>query len=136
MNTILAAPDLLRIEKISFRFDEAGLAVKTWPPKSACPSCGWQSDKAHSRYQRHLADLPWEGVAVKLILSARKFFRLNPDCRRRIFCERLPGLAAPVEIATSCRTINFSEDVEPDFIGREVASLQIPEIGVGTTADS
>jgi len=42
-----------------------------------------------------MADLPWEGVAVKLILSVRKFFGLNPDCRRQIFCERLPGLAAP-----------------------------------------
>src|SRR5215510_838194 len=95
MNTILAAPDLLKIEKISFRSDEVRLVVKTWLPKATCSSCGWQSDKAHSRYQRLLADLPWEGVAVKLILSVRKFFCPNPDCRRRIFCERLPGLAAP-----------------------------------------
>jgi len=57
------------------------------------PPCGWHSDKAHSRYQRFLADLPWEGVAVKLILSVRKFFCLNPDCRRRIFCERLAETA-------------------------------------------
>jgi hypothetical protein len=57
--------------------------------------CGRQSEKAHSRYRRRLADLPWEGIAVKLILSVRKFFCLNPDCRGRIFCERLPGLAAP-----------------------------------------
>jgi transposase len=95
MKTIIAAPDLLKIEIISFSSNEVRLVVKTRLLKSTCPSCGWQSDKAHSRYQRHLADLPWEGVAVKLILSARKFFCLNPDCRRRIFCERLPGLAAP-----------------------------------------
>src|SRR5262249_24273308 len=105
MKTILAAPDLLKIEKISFCSNEAGLVVKTWLPKSTCPSCGWQSDKAHSRYQRHLADLPWEGVAVKLILSARKFFCLNPDCRRQIFCERLPGLAAPY----AHKTLRFNE---------------------------
>jgi hypothetical protein len=30
MNTILAAPDLLKIEKISFRSDEVRLVVKTW----------------------------------------------------------------------------------------------------------
>jgi transposase len=95
MKTILAAPDLLKIEIISFCSNEVRLVVKTRLLKSTCPSCGWLSDKAHSRYQRHLADLPWEGVAVKLILSARKFFCLNPDCRRQIFCERLPGLAAP-----------------------------------------
>jgi transposase len=95
MKTILAAPDLLKIEKICFCSDEVRLVVKARLLKSPCPSCGRQSDKAHSRYRRHLADLPWEGVAVKLILSVRKFFCLNPDCRRRIFCERLPGLAAP-----------------------------------------
>src|SRR5262245_22357307 len=95
MKTILAAPNLLKIEKISFCSNEVRLVVKTRLLKATCPSCGWQSDKAHSRYQRHLADLPWEGVAVKLILSARKFFCLNPDCRRRIFCERLPELATP-----------------------------------------
>jgi transposase len=93
--TILAAPNLLKIENISLYSDEIRLVVKARPLKSTCPSCGWQSDKVHSRYRRHLADLPWEGIAVKLTLSARKFFCLNPDCRRKIFCERLPGLAAP-----------------------------------------
>jgi len=95
MKTLLAAPDLLKIEKISFCSDEVRLVVKTRLLKSTCPSCGRQSDKAHSRYQRRLADLPWGGIAAKQILSVRKFFCLNPECRRRIFCERLPGLAAP-----------------------------------------
>jgi transposase len=105
MKTILAAPDLLKIEKISFCSNEVRLVVKTRLLKATCPSCGWQSDKAHSRYQRHLADLPWEGIAVKLILSVRKFFCLNPDCRQQIFCERLPGLAAPY----AHQTVRFNE---------------------------
>jgi transposase len=105
MKTILAAPNLLKIEKISFCSHEVRLVVKTRLLKSPCPSCGWQSDKAHSRYQRRLADLPWEGIAVKLILSVRKFFCLNPDCRQRIFCERLPGLAAPY----AHKTLRFNE---------------------------
>jgi len=95
MKIILAAPDLLKIEIISFCSNEVRLVVKTRLQKATCPSCGWQSDKAHSRYRRRLAGLPWEDVAVRLILSVRKFFCLNPDCRRRIFCERLPGLATP-----------------------------------------
>jgi transposase len=95
MKTILAAPNLLKIETLSFHSDEIRLVVKTRLLKSDCPSCGWQSDKVHSRYRRHLADLPWEGITAKLILSVRKFFCLNLECRRQIFCERLPGLAAP-----------------------------------------
>jgi hypothetical protein len=42
-----------------------------------------------------LADLPWESITTKLVLSVRKFFCLNLECRQKIFCERLPGLAAP-----------------------------------------
>jgi transposase len=95
MKTILAAPHLLKVENIALYSDEVRLIVKTRPLKSACPSCGQHSSKVHSRYHRDLADLPWEGIAAKLVLSVRKFFCLNPECRQRIFCERLPGLAAP-----------------------------------------
>ena len=95
MKTILAAPNLLKIENIALYSGEVRLVVKTRLPKSSCPSCGRHSVKAHSRYQRHLADLPWEGVAAKLALSVRKFFCSNLECRQKIFCERLPALAAP-----------------------------------------
>jgi hypothetical protein len=47
----------LKIEKISFCSNEVRLVVKTRLLKAPCPSCGQQSDKAHSRYQRHLLDL-------------------------------------------------------------------------------
>lgn len=95
MKTILAAPNLLKIENIALYHDEVQIIVITKALKSDCPSCGLQSSKVHSRYKRHLADLPWEGITVRLILSVRKFFCLNSECRQRIFCERLPGLAAP-----------------------------------------
>jgi transposase len=48
----------------------------------------------HSRYERHIADLPWSGVRVTLHLLARRFRCLFTDCPRRIFCERLPFLVA------------------------------------------
>lgn len=95
MKTILAAPNLLKIEKIALYPGEVRLVAKARPMKSACPSCGRQSDKVHSRYRRRLAGLPWEGITARLILSVRKFFCLNQECRQRIFCERLPELAAP-----------------------------------------
>jgi hypothetical protein len=46
----------------------------------------------HSRYERHLADLPWSGVRVTLHVLARRFRCLSTECSRRIFCERLPAL--------------------------------------------
>lgn len=105
MKTILAAPNLLQIEKIALYPGEVRLVAKARPLKSACPSCGRQSDKVHSRYRRRLADLPWEGIPARLILSVRKFFCLNPECRQRIFCERLPQLAARY----AHQTLRFNE---------------------------
>ena len=48
----------------------------------------------HSRAARTLADLPWAGVTVRLQVRVRKFFCENPACPRRIFSERLDGIAA------------------------------------------
>jgi transposase len=42
-----------------------------------------------------LADLPWSGYQVTWQLRVRKLFCHNRQCPRRIFTERLPGLAAP-----------------------------------------
>ena len=105
MKTILAAPNLIKIEKIAHYPGEVRLVVKAKPQKSACPSCGRQSDKVHSRYRRRLADLPWEGISAGLILSVRKFFCRNPECQQRIFCERLPELAPPY----AHQTLRFNE---------------------------
>jgi transposase len=38
-----------------------------------------------------VADLPWEGVPVSILLQTRKFFCVGETCRRRIFTEPLPG---------------------------------------------
>ena len=60
-----------------------------------CPLCGRRSGRVHSRYERALADLPWGDHAVLIRLQARRLFCDNAGCERRIFAERLPGIAAP-----------------------------------------
>lgn len=60
-----------------------------------CPLCGRRSKRVHSRYGRTLADLPWGEYAVTIRLSIRRLFCDNAQCERRLFAERLPGLAAP-----------------------------------------
>ena len=44
--------------------------------------------RLHSRYQRILADLPWQGRPVALQVVARRFRCLNPSCARQTFAER------------------------------------------------
>jgi transposase len=59
-----------------------------------CPCCGRRCSKVHSRYSRTVADLPWHGVAVRLRVRSRRLFCENAACERKIFCERLPDVAA------------------------------------------
>ena len=59
----------------------------------ACPKCGQIARRIHSRYQRTLLDLPWQGQSVRLLLRCRKLFCLNPECAAQIFVEPLPRLA-------------------------------------------
>jgi transposase len=61
---------------------------------STCPACGTASCRVHSHYQRKLADLPWEGLPVAILLRARKFVCVGDSCRRKIFTEPLPGTVA------------------------------------------
>ena len=62
--------------------------------KAHCPVCQHVSGRRHSLYERRLADLPWQGIAVKLCLSLQRFFCTNALCARKIFAERLPKVAA------------------------------------------
>jgi transposase len=62
---------------------------------SPCPLCHPPSASIHSRYTRTLADLPWCGVPVQVILHTRKFYCRTTACRRAIFTERLPRVVEP-----------------------------------------
>jgi len=59
-----------------------------------CPGCARFSSRIHSYYERHLADLPWNGIPVEVRLRTRRFFCNTDDCAWRIFTERLPETAA------------------------------------------
>ena len=48
----------------------------------------------HSQYEHTVSDLPWRGVSVRLKIGARRFFCENRGCKRSIFCERHPEVAA------------------------------------------
>ncbi len=71
------------------------LLVHSTQASVPCPLCATPARRLHSRYERTLADLPWAEYPVRLQLRVRKWFCRNRDCRRRIFTERLPTIAAP-----------------------------------------
>jgi transposase len=68
-----------------------------------CPRCGQVSVRAHSRYQRRLADAPIGGRAVQLQLQVRRLFCDNTVCATRTFVQQPAALTAPRSRHTSVR---------------------------------
>jgi transposase len=99
--TVLAhlLPDVTRLRLAACHVDattaQITLAVHSTQARVPCPLCTIPARRIHSRYERTLADLPWAQYRVRLQVRVRKWFCHNPQCRRRIFIERLPTVAAP-----------------------------------------
>jgi transposase len=111
MKTLLVAPHLLKLERIISQAGSVKLFVRSVQSQVCCPRCRQLAVRQHSRYERKLADLPWEGIAVQIRLQTRRFFCGNPDCPQQIFCERLPEMAARY----ARKTLRLNEALE--FIG-------------------
>ncbi len=72
------------------------MRLKTCRVSVTCPVCGTLSRKVHSRYGRRLADLPWDGVPVVLQLQTRRFFCVEPGCRRKVFTDLTEALCRAI----------------------------------------
>lgn len=66
-----------------------------------CPRCQSLSSSVHSRYTRHVQDLPWSTLPVTLHLIVRRFRCRVARCSQRVFAERFPALAEPFSRCTS-----------------------------------
>jgi transposase len=87
-------PEGLYLESLSIGTQRIDIRVASGANRSRCPLCGLLSSRVHSRYLRTVSDLPWHGIYVVLEVRARRFFCDEASCERRIFCERLPEIAA------------------------------------------
>ena len=100
-------------------------------PTAACPLCGSDTRRVHSRYTRRLDDLPCLGRCVRLQLAVRRFVCPQSDCPRRIFAEP-PGFAAPWALTTD-RLRQTQTDIGSSLVGRPdhrrtgpVAAVRVP----------
>src|SRR5438552_2786440 len=97
LTRLLPDPTTLRLEACAVDATSAQitLLVHATQVTAPCPLCTTPAHRIHSHYERTLADLPWAAYRVRLQLRVRKWFCRNRSCRRRIFTERLPTVAAP-----------------------------------------
>jgi transposase len=91
---LLPDPEHLRLDCLIVRNGSIVFAVRTTHASVGCPLCGCLCDRIHSQYQRTLLDLPLQGNAVRIEITARRFFCDNLACSRRIFTEPIPTVAA------------------------------------------
>jgi transposase len=95
VRTLLPSIPDVHLDQVAVDQDTVRLELTATAPQARCPCCAVSSSSLHSRYQRHLTDLPWGVRLVRIRLTVRKFVCRNTTCTRRIFTERLPDLVAP-----------------------------------------
>jgi transposase len=57
---------------------------------ATCPRCGTAGSRVHSRYQRTIVDLAFDGRSLTLKLLVRKWICPEALCSQHIFAERFP----------------------------------------------
>ena len=85
----------LLVQQILPSLDHLTIVVTPRQPWATCPTCAARSRRVHSRYDRILHDLPWQGCPVRLHVRARRFRCLEPACPRVTFADRLADTAPP-----------------------------------------
>lgn len=92
MTHLLPPTRAVHLTQVTVKPEDIRLQLTTTSPVAYCPRCAVPSSLVHSRYQRHLTDLPWGTRPVHIQLTVRKFVCRNLHCTRRIFTERVPEL--------------------------------------------
>jgi len=97
MLTKLFFPDVpgVRVDRLWRAGRMIHIEARTTRHRARCPLCHRRSRRIHSRYERTIADVPCGGEGVMLHLHVRRFVCRVRWCRRKIFTERVPALAAP-----------------------------------------
>lgn len=133
-HALVPAPDHLHLVSLSATADGITLVAQTCSDAACCPVCDQPSRRVHSRYRRTLADLPWQGIPARVLLWTRRFFCDAPACPRRIFTERLPGVAAPHARRTN-RLCDWFTHVA-FALGGEAGARLLGTLGVTVSGDA
>jgi transposase len=91
---VLPNPKILVLQSIDRQGERFVITVRA-NQVARCPGCDQPSRSRHSEYVRIIQDLPWQGDSVLIRARIRRFRCRSPDCSRKVFAERMPGVAGP-----------------------------------------
>jgi transposase len=92
--SVSPCPAEVEVQRLIATADHITLVLRVVRREVPCPGCAQPSRRVHSYYDRQLADLPWNGVPVRIRLRTRRFFCDTEECAYRIFTERLSETTA------------------------------------------
>ncbi|MFC1715568.1 ISL3 family transposase [Candidatus Poribacteria bacterium] len=81
----------LRVDGVEMEKNTVNIMVASTNGRSACPHCQTISERIHSSYSRHPADLPLADYTVRLGMAVHRFFCDNGACEAKTFTERIPA---------------------------------------------
>ncbi len=134
VSTLLADPERIGLEGFISNADSITMVVRSFQKSVSCPLCSKPSNSLHGNYIRRVADLPWHGVKVRLELKVRKFRCRNELCPRRMFCERLPKVAAAY--ARKTVRLNSAMTLLAFALGGEAGSRTGVGLGLPVSGDT
>jgi transposase len=82
----------VRIQRVVADPDVVRIYGRAAEQRAACPGCGTDSARVHSRYERRVCDPAWGGRATVIHLVVRRLFCDVPGCAQKTFVEQIPGL--------------------------------------------
>lgn len=125
-------PAGLVVSRMEVEPDRIAIFAAIRSASAPCPSCGLPSRRVHSRYRRVLADLPWQGRPVSIVVEVRRLRCATETCRRRVFAERIDDIAN----ARARRTVRLS-DIQRHIgcgMGGEAGARLAERLGMAVSA--
>lgn len=131
---LLPDVDFLQLDEIRVDNEQVIVGVSCIRSAPCCPACGQPAHREHSRYRRHPRDMPCVGRSLHLQISVRRFFCDNPECGRRTFAERLPGV-----VKRFARRTDRLAELQGQIglaLGGEAGSRHAARLGVPVSPDT
>jgi len=126
--TILPDTDTLKLLHLCASGHSITLVAQTTSAKVLCPACGTLSRRAHSRYERTLADLPWQGIPLILLTHYQTPAKLRRAGQKRVAAYlRSRGVKGSTNVAHKALSAAGSQSVTL-LAQEEVASRIVAEL--------
>jgi transposase len=121
------------VETVTLTDGQVTILARSSSKAAICPLCAKKTTQVYSHYQRTLADLPWSGKTVCLVLQVKRFFCHTPTCPRKIFDKPVP-----VSRAYARRTLRLTQTLRvlASALGGEEGSQIVHRLGMPTSPDT